>query len=223
MALESASHITDLVVTNPLSTDTVSQADDHIRLIKSVLKTTFPNLNSPVTASPSNLNSPVPKGVIVMWSGVIANIPSGWSLCNGTSGTPDLRDRFIIGAGSTYGVGATGGSSNTSAAGTHTHTEGSAGGHNHSGGTGSHALTTDEIPAHSHTYSRMDNAPVAAGGAGAVGITYSTQNTSTVGGGLGHTHSISTDGAHTHTINAVGDHTHTATPPYYALAFIMKL
>jgi hypothetical protein len=40
----------------------------------------------------------VPKGVIVMWSGAIANIPSGWVLCDGTNGTPDLRDRFIVGA-----------------------------------------------------------------------------------------------------------------------------
>ncbi len=40
----------------------------------------------------------VPKGVIVMWSGRIADIPPGWALCDGTNGTPDLRDRFIVGA-----------------------------------------------------------------------------------------------------------------------------
>lgn len=40
----------------------------------------------------------VPAGVIVMWSGTVATIPSGWFLCNGSNGTPDLRDRFIIGA-----------------------------------------------------------------------------------------------------------------------------
>lgn len=56
------------------------------------------------------------KGIVVMWSGAIADIPTGWSLCNGSNGTPDLRDKFIPGAGSTYAVGATGGNIN------HTHT-----------------------------------------------------------------------------------------------------
>ena len=51
-----------------------------------------------------------PVGGIIMWSGTIAAIPTGWALCNGSNGTPDLRDRFVIGAGSTYAVGATGGS-----------------------------------------------------------------------------------------------------------------
>ena len=51
-----------------------------------------------------------PAGGIVMWSGSVASIPSGWYLCNGANGTPDLRDRFIVGAGNTYAVGATGGS-----------------------------------------------------------------------------------------------------------------
>lgn len=56
MALESATHISDLVVSNPAATDQVSQADDHLRLIKTVLKTTFPNANSPITATPADLN-----------------------------------------------------------------------------------------------------------------------------------------------------------------------
>lgn len=42
--------------------------------------------------------SGVPSGVILLWSGNIASIPSGWVLCNGSSGTPDLRDRFVVGA-----------------------------------------------------------------------------------------------------------------------------
>ncbi len=51
----------------------------------------------------------VPSGVIALWSGSIASIPSGWVLCNGSNGSPDLRDKFIVGAGSTYAVAATGG------------------------------------------------------------------------------------------------------------------
>lgn len=51
----------------------------------------------------------VPSGVIVMWSGTASNIPAGWALCNGSSGTPDLRGRFVLGGGGTYNPGATGG------------------------------------------------------------------------------------------------------------------
>jgi len=49
------------------------------------------------------------SGMIMLWSGSAASIPSGWLLCNGASSTPDLRDRFVVGAGSTYAVNATGG------------------------------------------------------------------------------------------------------------------
>ena len=52
----------------------------------------------------------LPKGVIVMWSGNMEEIPKGWSLCDGTKGTPDLRDRFVVGAGSSAHVGVKGGS-----------------------------------------------------------------------------------------------------------------
>lgn len=48
-------------------------------------------------------------GMIILWSGSVASIPSGFVLCNGTNGTPNLKNRFIVGAGDTYAVGATGG------------------------------------------------------------------------------------------------------------------
>ena len=51
----------------------------------------------------------VPSGVILMWSGSTDTIPAGWALCNGQDGTPDLTDRFILGAGKTYQPGTTGG------------------------------------------------------------------------------------------------------------------
>jgi microcystin-dependent protein len=79
------------------------------------------------TALPSTFIS----GMILLWSGSIASIPAGWVLCDGTNSTPDLRDRFIVGAGSTYAVNATGGSANAIVV-SHTHT------------------ITD--PGHSHTY-----------------------------------------------------------------------
>lgn len=52
----------------------------------------------------------VPKGVILIWSGAVVDIPAGWIICDGTNGTPDLRDRFVIGAGTTYNPGDIGGS-----------------------------------------------------------------------------------------------------------------
>ncbi|MBR57411.1 MAG: hypothetical protein CMH54_05055 [Myxococcales bacterium] len=52
--------------------------------------------------------SGVPSGAILMWSGSISDIPSGWALCDGGSGTPNLIDRFIVAAGASYGVGASG-------------------------------------------------------------------------------------------------------------------
>ena len=68
-------------------------------------------------------------GMIMMWSGSIASIPSGWLLCNGSNGTPDLRNRFVVGAGSTYSVGGTGGSADAIVV-AHTHTINDPG-HNH--------------------------------------------------------------------------------------------
>ena len=52
----------------------------------------------------------VAVGSVMIWSGSVVSIPSGWQLCDGTNGSPDLRDRFVVGAGSTYAVDATGGS-----------------------------------------------------------------------------------------------------------------
>jgi len=57
-----------------------------------------------------NAGSGIPSGAIIMWSGNQENIPDGWALCDGTNGAPDLRDRFIIGAGKAYNKGDTGGS-----------------------------------------------------------------------------------------------------------------
>lgn len=74
--------------------------------------------------------SGIPSGIISMWSGPVVDIPTGWALCNGQGGTPDLRNRFILGAGSTYAPGATGGSLATN--------------------TGATTLTVAQMPAHSH-------------------------------------------------------------------------
>ena len=63
-------------------------------------------------------------GTIVLWSGAIIDIPPGWVLCDGNNGSPDLRNRFIVGAGDTYVPNDTGGAN------THNH-DFSGSGHNH--------------------------------------------------------------------------------------------
>lgn len=125
MAIESATFLTQLVSSNPPAGDPVANAADHLRLIKSVLQASLPNIDAAITATPKNLNSDtVPVGGIIMWSGATNAVPASWGLCDGStyakadgSGNltaPDLRSAFIVGAGSTYAVGATGGAaSNT--------------------------------------------------------------------------------------------------------------
>jgi len=77
-------------------------------------------------------NNAIPSGGIIIWSGSAAAIPSGWYLCDGTNSTPNLRDRFVVGAGTTYAVGATGGTKDAIVV-SHTHSV-SDPGHNHTVG-----------------------------------------------------------------------------------------
>ena len=59
----------------------------------------------------------VAVGSIMIWSGAVSNIPTGWQLCDGTNGSPDLRDRFVAGAGNSYSVDDTGGSTTSTGTG----------------------------------------------------------------------------------------------------------
>jgi len=170
-----------------------------------------------VTATASELNTAsthyVPSGGIIMWSGSVGSIPSGWLLCDGTSGTPDLRDRFIVGAGNSYAVGATGGAT------TSTKTTSTSGSHDH-GGTNSSSVTisrdgwgTEGSALGSVTAGRL----IVGSGQSEIGETLESLR------GAG---SDRTDGSHSHTINSDGSHNHSVTvdtvPPYYSLAYIMK-
>jgi len=69
-------------------------------------------ITAAVNSISTNLPSGVPTGGIIMWSGSVATIPTGWQLCNGANGSPDLRNRFVVGAGSTYNPNVIGGSAN---------------------------------------------------------------------------------------------------------------
>lgn len=201
----------------------------------------------------------IPTGLISLWSGSTASIPSGWQICDGTNGTPDLRDRFVVGAGSSYLVGGTGGAASIALVEaqlpSHTHgggtlATGAGGDHSHNfnantGNSGNHAHngSTSNTGNHSHSI--------------AAGLDYA-QSTWRIGVGRrdpidlygytdttgAHSHNFTTAGAgdHSHNFNAntnaSGNHTHSITgttgatgsgtahenrPPYYALAYIMKL
>jgi microcystin-dependent protein len=172
---------------------------------------------------------PIPVGSIIMWSGSIASIPAGWALCNGTNGTPDLRDRFIVGAGTTYTPGATGGAAtNTLSAANlpaHTHTfsatTSSDGSHGHTG-------STDSAGNHSHTVNLLNsgfNNTNNVYNEGTVAFTNAVTNTA---GAHAHNLTINSAGAHTHTLSGTTSSIGSGTavenrPPYYALAFIMKV
>lgn len=148
-------------------------------------------------------NGTIPIGGIIMWSGSIATIPAGWALCNGNTVnnhiTPDLRNRFIVGAGSSYAV-------------------------NDNGGTNAVTLTTGEMPSHNHpvidpghkhVYRTRDkyyhNMDEEYGGSSKDWIwsdaDYINCNSNTTG----------------ITINTTGDGaSHENRPPYYSLAYIMR-
>lgn len=135
-----------------------------------------------------------PSGGIIMWSGSIASIPSGWFLCNGSNSTPDLRDRFIVGAGSTYAVANTGGSANSVVV-SHTHT----------------ATVTD--PGHTHTLTNLALYNDTVGGGPNGILTRTNSNNTTASATTGITVANSTTGVSGTDANL---------PPYYALAYIMK-
>ena len=148
----------------------------------------YPILQNAPTSAPA-----IPSGGIIIWSGSTGSIPATWYLCDGTNGTPDLRDRFIVGAGNTYAVNATGGSANAVVV-SHTHTATS--------------VVTD--PGHFHE-AYIPSYMVASGGQNA-GV-QTTGNTGTKTTGITVATTVATAGV---------SGTNANLPPYYALAYIMK-
>ena len=168
------------------------------------------------------INDHLPIGAILMWAGSVAAIPAKYKLCNGANGTPDLRNRFIIGAGGSHNPRQTGGANQK--------TTSSNGGHNHTASTSvnvqDHILTIAEMPRHSHDINAVyesfsDNMS----GADSEGFksTHRDNYVTTLnsGGGGGHDHGASASTR----ITAGGSHNHSVDvrPPFYALCFIMKI
>ena len=191
----------------------------------------------------------IPVGGIILWSGSTSNIPTKWHLCDGTNGTPDLRDRFVVGAGSDYSVGDTGGEAE------HTLTIGEMPRHNHTA-SNSHKHTFTGT-AHTHTTSTSTSGLEASSSEGHThsirlskgdgNLTVLPQPGNNFIGGTGETESA---GNHTHTVSGNVDVTvnsttasgtvgsaslsitttytgngqpHNNLPPYYALCYIMKI
>ncbi|MBN38592.1 MAG: hypothetical protein CMI29_09035 [Opitutae bacterium] len=146
MALESGTYIDSLNVANPVSTDALAQADDHLRLIKSTIKATFPNLTGAVTLTHAEINAlqglagqlSAPSGTRLLLNQSAA--PTGWTKVTSEN---DKALRVVSGSVTTGGSAAfsTAFASYTPAGSVSTTV----------GGTiNSHTLTVNEIPAHEH-------------------------------------------------------------------------
>lgn len=151
------------------------------------------------------IDAGTPSGCIGLWSGSVASIPANWYLCNGLNGTPDLRDRFVVGAGGNYAKGATGGANSVTTTASIT--------------IGSTTLTTAQIPKHTHStitdYYQNDELWAIGDGGGRRTDKYkigsNTTETASCGGGGSHTHDATWSGS-----------SQTKMPPYYALCWIMR-
>jgi hypothetical protein len=140
------------------------------------------------------------SGMILMWSGAVASIPIGYVLCDGDNSTPDLRNRMVVGAGSTYDPDDTGGSADAVNV-SHTHTG-----------------STNTTGNHSHTLPHYLVQAVA--GNGNIDVDNEYQQWKALPG-----QSTSTTGNHAHSFTTASSGesgTNKNLPPYYALAFIMK-
>ena len=170
---------------------------------KNYVDTTATTLTAAIAAA---VAAALPTGVISLWSGSIASIPTGWYLCNGSNGTPDLRDKFIVGAGSTYSVAGTGGSKDSIVV-SHSHTASSS--------------SSVSDPGHTHSFSQRGDD---GGGTPIIGYAPVGYNAN-IGGGDGKMNSATTGitVSTSTTVDSSGSSgTNANLPPYYALAYIMK-
>ena len=175
-----------------------------------VTSTEFGYLDGVTSAIQTQITSSLfPAGGIILWSGSTASIPSGWVLCNGSNSTPDLRDRFVVGAGSSYGVNATGGASSV------TLSISQIPAHNHSASSSSSTTINDS--GHSHSIPTVQTSSSGSQLGSRDGGNALTVNTNSATTGITASTSTSTSIG-----NTGGSGSHENRPPYYALAYIMK-
>jgi len=164
---------------------------------------TYDNLYGIINAA-APAATPIPVGGILLWSGSIGSIPAGYALCNGSNGTPDLRDRFVVGAGTTYAVNATGGSADAIVV-THTHTTSiTDSGHFHDTGVTDNEVLGSSVATGPSVSARAPSLAAA-----------TTQNSFITGS--------KTTGISVTNANAGTSGTNANLPPYYALCYIMKI
>lgn len=210
MAVENPLYIHEFNEHWPDGLDAKSQGDDHIRNIKAALKRTFPKVTGATQATHKDMDKLITPGVtnvpgmIMMWPYGAETVPGGWKVCNGVGtlrdgrAVPDLRDRFVVGAGNSYPVASTGGTASHTPAVT----------------VAAHAITVDEMPAHTHGTPQGHPWQGAGRGTYASGDDFTNtvgywMPSKETGGGKPHTHKVSTTAV---------DHR----PPYFALLFIIK-
>ena len=178
-------------------------------------------------------------GMILLWSGAANAIPSGFVICDGNNSTPDLRDRFVVGAGNSYSVGDTGGANNVTL-GTvdipaHSHTTDN---HSHSfdAGNHTHSFSGSGSSSHNHSFNWQYSAPPfhsnaslptrdqykAGNGVGSSNTSNATVSLSVSGNTGNAAVSGNTGNANPSTNNTGGGQAHENRPPYYALCYIMK-
>ena len=172
--------------------------------------------------------APIPQGGIIMWSGAVQSLPSGWNLCDGATYnsvvTPDLRNKFIVASNNTTGTPTTTISGSAVSTGGNTN-------HDHFGSTQSHVLTFAQMPEHTHQYKDSYYIEIndpGVGANGAIGGVDHVGPTKYKGSGDSDTDNKYVywrGGTTAQTGNSTG-HDHDITPSYhvpsfYALAYIM--
>lgn len=108
MSLETGTYIDSLVTTNPLGSDPLADADGHLRLIKSTIKATFPNITGPVTLTQSEINASasvagIPSGCVAHFA--MNTAPSGWLKANGAAVSRTTYAALFAAIGTTFGIG----------------------------------------------------------------------------------------------------------------------
>lgn len=166
-----------------------------------------------VTRYSKSIDNSLPSGSIIPWYGNVNSIPDGFRLCNGANGTPDLRNRFIVGAGSTYGLGNTGGADTVKLTGTqignHYHRFG-----RHTGNNNGYFLTSTSsfVDAPKESFVRAGKWNGSGGGG------YNGWD-----GGSGTNFSSGQNLVTSNAVATAAQEAHENRPPFYALYYIMKV
>ena len=216
--------------TDDLSEGSTNQYFTTARARSSVSASGDLSYNSSTGQFSVNVPSAFVSGMIILWSGNTGNIPTGFVLCDGNNGTPNLTDRFIVGAGGAYSPGASGGSStvtlSSSQLPSHNHsfsssgTTNSAGSHFHySFRSGNHGQLQNGSNMNANNYPGSGTGRANLYEGYNINSSGSVANVGKTSDHSGHQHGFSVSG----TTGSTGSGSSIENrPPYYALCYIMK-